>query len=207
MSDRKRRSRYEPTYGRRYSLNGDYPFLNGNTLDMDLAGDAPDRSEEVPERSKEEEARLKEIQEGPMRTELKHIDQKISKKGHIFYEETVEDKIPEQVNWWDKFALCLVRTVRTLHKEDVCIKTSLQVNSQHLKDILKKTVHDYPGVSFATKNITIDKPYHVLFHWRQELEDAHKELEEGSEAAEHLKLLLNFIRDEFKDCISETENL
>ncbi len=93
------------------------------------------------------------------------------------------------------------------HKRPYVQKTSLQINSQHLKDILKSTIQNFPGVSFNTKDVTIDKPYRVLFHYRQELEDAGKELEEESEAAEHLDLLMQFIHEEFKETISETENL
>ena len=86
-------------------------------------------------------------------------------------------------------------------------KISLQINSQHLKEILKKTIQDFPGVSFNTKDITVDKPYRVLYHYRQELEDAAKELEDDSEAARHLDLLLDWVDEEFKDTIEETENL
>ena len=93
------------------------------------------------------------------------------------------------------------------HKRPYVAKTSLQVNSQHLKDILKKTISHFPGVSLQTKDITIDKPYRVLFHYRHELEEAGNELDEESEAAEHLDLLLDFIYEEFKDTIEETENL
>ena len=83
----------------------------------------------------------------------------------------------------------------------------MQVNSQHLKDILKSTIQDFPGVSFNTKEITVDKPYRVLFHYHKELEAAAERLEAGSEAAEHLDLLLDFINQEFKETIEETENL
>lgn len=142
-----------------------------------------------------------------MRAELKHIDKKFTEQGATYYAETVEEDIPEQVNWWSKFALCLVRQMGGDHKNPHVTKTSLQVNSQHLKDILKETVEKYPGVSFATQQITIDKPYHVLFHYRTELEDAGSKLEKDSEASQHLNLLLEFIEDEFEDQIEEAENL
>lgn len=142
-----------------------------------------------------------------MRAELKHIDKKVTEQGQTYYAETVEEVIPEQVNWWSKFALCLVRHMAGDHKHPHVSKTSLQVNSQHLKDILKDTIESYPGVSFATKDVTIDKPYRVLFHYRQELENAGKELEDDSEALQHLELLLDFIHEEFQDAIEETDNL
>lgn len=160
-----------------------------------------------PEMGDDEAAKLKDIKEGSMRAEVKHIDRKTTEKGQAYYAETVEEDIPDQVNWWDKFALCIVRHMAGDRKRPYVAKTSLQVNSKHLKDILKQTIHNYPGESFDTKDVTIDKPYHVLFHYRHEIEQAGKDLEKGSEAHEHLELLLDFIHGEFHDTIEETDNL
>ena len=162
---------------------------------------------ENPDLDDEEAEKLKEIEEGSMRAELKHIDKKFTEQGQTYYAETVEEEIPEQVNWWSKFALCLVRHMSGDAKRPYVQKTSLQINSQHLKDILKKTIQDFPGVSFNTQDITIDKPFRVLFHYRHELEEAGRELEDDSDAAQHLDLLLDFIEEEFKDAIETTENL
>ncbi|KAK4549945.1 hypothetical protein LTR36_005246 [Oleoguttula mirabilis] len=185
------------------------------TARRSAGGRAPRRSDsslpngdvvENPHLDGETDAKLKAIEEGEMRAELKHIDKKFTDKGQAFYAETVEEEIPEQVNWWSKFALCIVRHMHPSNPAFVQ-KISLQVNSQHLKDILKDTIEHFPGVSFQTKEITIDKPYRVLFHYRHELEAAGEQLEEGSEAANHLDLLLDFINEEFKDTIEESDNL
>ena len=160
-----------------------------------------------PELDEQEAEKFKEIQEGAMRAEMKHIDKKFTDKGQTYYAETVEEEIPEQTNWWAKFALCLVRVFAGDAKNPYVRKVQLQINSDHLKEILKNTISDFPGISFNTKEITIDKPYRVLFHYRKELEEAGKELEYHSDAAQHLELLLNFIDEEFKDVIEETENL
>ena len=111
---------------------------------------------------------LKEIEEGSMRAELKHIDKKWTEKGQTDFAEMVEEEMLEKVNWWSKFALCLVRHIGDSSNECVA-KISVQVKSQHLKDILKKTVANFPGVSFNTKDIVIEKPYRVLFHYRHEI--------------------------------------
>lgn len=81
-----------------------------------------------------------------------------------------------------------------------------QINSQHLKDILKETIGQYPGVSFLTKEITIDAPYRVLFHYKDELAKVGEGLEDA-EASSHLDLLLDFIDEEFGETIEETDNL
>nr|POE82249.1 atpase family aaa domain-containing protein 3b [Quercus suber] len=160
----------------------------------------------IPEIDSEAAARLKAIEDGDMQAELKHIDRKYTEQGQVYYAETVEEVIPEQINWWSKFALCLVRhTVQG--NPDVIQKVSLQINSQHLKDILKETIKGFPGASFETQEITIDAPYRVLFHYRRELEAAGEDLADDSEAAEHLALLLRFIADEFRETIEETRNL
>lgn len=162
---------------------------------------------ENPNLNNEDAEKLKAIEDGSMRAEVKHIDKRFTDKGQVYYAETVDEEVPEQVNWWSKFAICVVRQMVGDHKNLQVQKISLQINSQHLKDILKKTIEDFPGVSFATKDITIDKPYRVLFHYRKELEEARHELRGNTEAAQHLEVLLNFINEEFKDVIAETENL
>ena len=154
----------------------------------------------------ETEAKLKAIEEGEMRAELKYIDKKFTEQGQAYFAETVDEEIPEQINWYSKFALCIVRHTHPQDK-NIIHKTTLQVNSQHLKDILRDNIKDFPGLSFSTKEITIDKPYRVLYHYRPELEAAGQQLEEGSEAADHLAVLLDFINEEFKETIEESDNL
>ncbi|GIZ44352.1 hypothetical protein CKM354_000755200 [Cercospora kikuchii] len=157
-----------------------------------------------PDLNEEEQQKLKEIEEGEMQASLKHIDKKHTEQGKVFYTETVDEEVPDQVNWWSQFALCLVRHMS--HDNRYVQKTSLQVNSQHLKDILRDTIDSFPGISFHTKEITIDAPYRVLFHYKDELEAAGEKLED-EDAIAHLDLLLEFIHEEFKDVIEESDNL
>ncbi|SMR61103.1 unnamed protein product [Zymoseptoria tritici ST99CH_1E4] len=159
---------------------------------------------ENPELDDDDAKRLKEIEEGDMKAELKHIDKKHTEQGQAYFAETVDEEIPDQVNWWSKFALCLVRHMDRTNKQ--VQRISLQINSQHLKDILKETISDFPGVSFQTKDITIDAPYRVLYHYKDELEKVAESLED-EEASEHLDLLLNFIDEQFKNTIEEAQNL
>ena len=92
------------------------------------------------------------------------------------------------------------------HDNKYVQKISLQINSQHLKDMLRDTIGDFPGISFQTKEITIDAPYRVLYHYKDELEEAGEKLED-EEAIAHLQLLLDFIYEQFEDTIEESENL
>ncbi|CZT24619.1 uncharacterized protein RCC_10344 [Ramularia collo-cygni] len=149
--------------------------------------------------------KLKEIEElETMQASLKHITKKWTEQNQAYYAETVDEEIPDQVNWWSKFALCLVKHMDSGNTR--VQKTSLQVNSQHLKDILKDTISQFPGVSFQTKDITIDAPYRVLFHYKDELAQAGENLED-EEAIAHLNLLLDFIDEHFKETIEESDNL
>ncbi|USW58681.1 Putative histone H3/CENP-A, AAA+ ATPase domain, ATPase, AAA-type, core [Septoria linicola] len=157
-----------------------------------------------PDLNEEDAQKLKEIEEGEMQAALKYIDKKHTEQGKVYYTETVEEEVPDQVNWWDKFALCLVRHMSGDNK--YVQKISLQINSQHLKDVLRDTIGTFPGISFQTKDITIDSPYRVLFHYKDELEEAKKALED-EDAVAHLDLLLEFIDAEFGDTIEESENL
>lgn len=144
------------------------------------------------------------LTKGPMQTALQHLDYKLSDKSVWYYAETKEDKeVPEQMNWWDMYALCLVRQFRGKFVDQV----TLRVNSPHLKDTLKEVIGTFPGISFETKNITIAAPYRVLYHYRPELYTKREQMEDDTDAAKHLDLLLEFIDEEFKDTIADSDNL
>ncbi|KAK4496512.1 hypothetical protein PRZ48_012492 [Zasmidium cellare] len=182
----------------RKSTGGRIPVGRAPAMDSNVV-DIPDIDDATAQK-------LQEIKEGSMQALVKHIDRKHTEKGQVYYTETTEDEdIPEQVNWWSNFAMCLVRYLDNSNK--FVQKIALQINSQHLKDILRDTIGTFPGVSFQTKDITIDAPYRVLFHYKNELEEAGEKLDPDSDAKAHLDLLLDFIYEEFKDTIEETENL
>ncbi|KAK3669115.1 hypothetical protein LTR78_011019, partial [Recurvomyces mirabilis] len=149
----------------------------------------------------------KEIAAGPVRNELKRLDRRTDPDSQYYYVETVLRTIDEsqQANWWDNFALCLIREYD--YSNFYVQRTYLQINSEHIKALLKDTIGEYPGISFHTKEISVDAPYHVLFHYRQALRTASEACEVDSEAAAHAKLLLGWIDSEFKDVSEETTNL
>jgi len=140
-----------------------------------------------------------------MQAVLKYLDHRWTAKGQRYYADTADEDVPEQVNWWETYALCLTREFR--NKNEKVESTSLQVNSEHLTKLLRETIESYPGIALQAKNITIREPYHVLFHYRKELSDKLTTVEVGTEAHEHLQLLIEFIREQFKDVIRMCDNL
>ncbi|KAF2771377.1 hypothetical protein EJ03DRAFT_349777 [Teratosphaeria nubilosa] len=46
-----------------------------------------------------------------MRAQIKYIENKYTDKGQVYSAGTVEEDMPEQVNWWRKFAICLLNSV------------------------------------------------------------------------------------------------
>ena len=140
-----------------------------------------------------------------MQAVLKYLDHRWTAKGQRYYADTVDEEVPEQVNWWETYALCLTREFK--NKNEKVEWTSLQINSEHLTKFVREIVESYPGLALQTKNITIREPYHVLFHYRQELSDKLTTLEGSTEAHDHLQLLIDFIHEQFEDVIRTCDNL
>ena len=89
-------------------------------------------------------------------------------------------------------------------------KTTLQVNSDSLKDILRDRIGNFPGQSFHTNQVALEFPPRCLYHYLPELKEELelcKTEDPESEAVRHLPILLDFIRQEFSDAINEGDNL
>lgn len=86
-------------------------------------------------------------------------------------------------------------------------KVVVNINSQHLKDLLKEAIGSYPGVSLDTKDITLTQPCRLLYHYLPEIKQHGEKFEAGSEAAAHYRVLLNHINEEFDETIQEADNL
>ncbi|KXH67804.1 AAA family ATPase [Colletotrichum salicis] len=158
--------------------------------------------------TEEDKKRRKELEKAPMQIEVKHLEKRWTKKGHPYITEPKEDEdIPEEkINWYEKYALCITRQYDGQNKY-IC-RTSLEVNSPGLKNILGDVIGSkYPGQSYLTSNITVDFPPRSLYHYRKELAETAVNHEPGSHEARHLPLLLNFIDEEFHDAITGSANL
>ncbi|KAK6005007.1 hypothetical protein QM012_007786 [Aureobasidium pullulans] len=185
--------------------------INNDTKD-DIESESADKKTDMDGENKsdvsEEEADPKKKVDAtePMKAELKHLDRKYSEKHQWYYAETVEDKaVPDQVDWWTKYALCVTRYMSEDGKR--VQKVVVQINSQHLKNLLKEAVGSYPGVSLDTKDIALTQPCRLLYHYLDEIKAHGEKFEAGSEAAAHYQVLLNHIQEEFGETIQEADNL
>ena len=180
----------------------------GQPVDPNMAPpDEEEQQEMLGHLTEEEKARRAELEKAPMQAELKHLEKRWTKKGRPYVTEPKDDDedIDDQTNWYEKFALCITRQYDMQNKW--VQRTSLEINSQALKDILADVISFYPGQSFRTSDITIDFPCHSLFHYRHELAAALDTQEPGSDGAAHLPILLDFIDEQFADEIKEQDNL
>ncbi|KAL2876290.1 hypothetical protein SGCOL_008464 [Colletotrichum sp. CLE4] len=158
--------------------------------------------------TEEDKKRREELEKAPMQIEVKHLEKRWTKKGHPYITEPKEDEdIPEdKINWYEKYALCITRQYDGQNKY-IC-RTSLEVNSPGLKNILGDVIGSkFPGQSYLTSNITVDFPPRSLYHYRKELAETAVNHEPSSDEARHLPLLLNFIDEEFHDAITGGANL
>ncbi|KAK5075645.1 hypothetical protein LTR70_010080 [Exophiala xenobiotica] len=175
--------------------------------DANAAHDEEDLQEINGHLTEEEKQRRAELEKMPMQAELKNLEKRWTKKGRGYITEPKDDDdVPEDsVNWYEQFALCITRQYDNQNKY-VC-QTSLQINSSSLKGLLKDVIETYPGISFQTTNISINSPYHCLYHYRVEFLDKLEKTSPGSELGRHLPILLKFLEEEFVDTLTETNNL
>ncbi|OIW30130.1 AAA family ATPase [Coniochaeta ligniaria NRRL 30616] len=169
--------------------------------------DEEDQQEMTARLTEEDKRKRAELEKAPMQAELKHLEKRWTKKGRGYITEPKEDEdVPEQTtNWYEKFALCVTRQYDSTNR--YVNRTTLQINSQPLKEILADVIGSYPGQSFYTSSISIDFPAHCLYHYRSELKAALANQEPGSEGAAHLPILLSFIEEHHADAIKEGDNL
>lgn len=87
------------------------------------------------------------------------------------------------------------------------VKTTLEVNSPHLKSILRSVIRYYPGIMLNTKSTSLDMPCPAPFFFRHGLKKAGEKLAPGTEASIHFSLLFQSIEQRFGQTVTETANL
>ncbi|KAF4974139.1 hypothetical protein FZEAL_8904 [Fusarium zealandicum] len=87
----------------------------------------------------------------------------------------------------------------------------MTIHSEHLINALRAVVAYYPYINLEGKSITINSPYRVLYHHRQELADyresqpAAHDAEYAATTAKHIDVLLKFLDDNLGDKIRREE--
>ncbi|KAL1745950.1 P-loop containing nucleoside triphosphate hydrolase protein [Schizophyllum fasciatum] len=138
--------------------------------------------------------------------ETKHLETHFDDKG---YQHTVEaGERPPKADDDDKWKNYVLAYTRHFNQKGLYEKSTVDIKSQPLKDILKEVIQDYPGVSFATATVQLELPSRVLLHTREDLHAALREGEAGTEEGrKHLQFFLDWYEETEKDLIKEYTNL
>ncbi|XDG08691.1 hypothetical protein ABKA04_008306 [Annulohypoxylon sp. FPYF3050] len=89
--------------------------------------------------------------------------------------------------------------------------TCMVINSVHLINALKAVVEYYPSVSFLGETVTINAPYHILVHHKDELarhqveQEKFHDAEYAATTSKHIDILLNFLDNTLGEQILEEE--
>uniref|UniRef100_D8Q847 AAA+ ATPase domain-containing protein n=1 Tax=Schizophyllum commune (strain H4-8 / FGSC 9210) TaxID=578458 RepID=D8Q847_SCHCM len=138
--------------------------------------------------------------------ETKHLETHFDEKG---YQQTVEaGERPPKADDDDKWKNYVLTYTRHFDKKGLFEKSTVEIKSQPLKDVLKVIIPDYPGVSFATETVRLSLPSQVLLHNRTELHKALHEDQVGTEEGrKHLKFFVDWYEETDKALIKEYTNL
>ncbi|KXJ97123.1 P-loop containing nucleoside triphosphate hydrolase protein, partial [Microdochium bolleyi] len=144
----------------------------------------------------DEEAKTKE-EDQTMKCEIKHLDRRYDDDDQQYYEERKKEvEKPEQQDWWQLYAFCIVRH---FNNEGEHAYTKLVVNSKPLRELLSEVIGDYPGYQLNGDDMQIASPYHSLFHRRQRIaEEGRKRFADDEVSLAQHKLLTDWIDNHFK---------
>ena len=131
-----------------------------------------------------------------VKVEIKTLEETYDKEGNIRLEEQRYRAPKRQLEWWQHYVLCQVQHYSRGRK---LIRESLRINSDPLKHVLRRIIRQYPGVSFNGTKMTLDLPLYCVFHYFDELKSVMDKEEEGSDLKDHLKLLLDFVKEKFTE--------
>lgn len=166
-----------------------------------------------------------------MLIEVKHLEERIE-RGVSFIREPPRVRSPPSNNW-SSYALTVTRH---FNEDNKFSHRTLQINSPHIKSVLKEVIGDYPGQSYNTENISLVLPAWSLFHYLDDLkkltvlggdgsggvklcrddglsgmsdmkEDGNESEDSVAGRRDHLKCMVSWLDDEFKDILSNYKNL
>ncbi|KAH7040780.1 P-loop containing nucleoside triphosphate hydrolase protein [Microdochium trichocladiopsis] len=147
--------------------------------------------------NKAEDAAEQKEEDKTMKCEIKHLDRRYDDDDEQYYEERKKEvQAPEQQDWWELYAFCIVRH---FHASGDYAFTKLVVNPEPLRKLLHDLIGDYPGFNLDLDDMQISSPYHSLFHYRKEIEEEGRKRFADDEAslAQHA-LLIDWINKHFE---------
>lgn len=157
----------------------------------------PPQDAKAEESTEEKDEKPEEEEDKTMKCEIKHLDRRYDDDDQAYYEERKQqvDK-PEQQDWWQLYAFCIVRT---FNSDNEHAYTKLVVNSKPLQQLLFDVVGDYPGYTLSMGDMQISSPYHSLFHRRKQIEEQGRDRFAGDETSlAQLRLLVEWITKHFE---------
>ncbi|KAI5783678.1 P-loop containing nucleoside triphosphate hydrolase protein [Geopyxis carbonaria] len=140
-----------------------------------------------------------------MKIEVKHLESRNDDNGYVkITEPSSGPPKKDKVDRWREWVLCEVR-----HYDDKGVYTHsrLDIKSPILKEILKRVIGNYPGISFSTDKINLMLPAQCLFLYLNEIKAECKSLEPESLERKHLDYFVEYLTEEFAELLLETKNL
>lgn len=115
-----------------------------------------------------------------MKVTVKHLEERIDDQYHRHIIEA-GSKRPEKAkpDRWAGYILCEVSHFDFNQK---FTHRTIEINSDQLKESLKKIIGDYPGISFETRKIKLSFPLRCLYHYLDELTTHLESLEDAKDS-------------------------
>lgn len=138
-----------------------------------------------------------------MKLELKSFDIRENSKG---------DKAPLQTGVKKSYSTeadeaneSAMVVTKTYYSDKTLKQTELVIHSPHIIEAVKQVIKKYPGVNIGDKKITMLGRPACLFHYRKELVDYGRQLQDKT-AAEHVAFALNYMSKALADDIVHYKN-
>lgn len=140
-----------------------------------------------------------------LKLETKHLEERWDEQGRVHITEAGEAPPKNDADWAD---YVLTHTRHFNRFSGQYTHSGIEIKSKPLKALLKHAIRNYPGVTFATDEVTLIMPAHPLFNTRDELWKIVKEEKLGSEDGRaHLKYLLEWYEEEERQLITQYDDL
>jgi hypothetical protein len=112
----------------------------------------------------------------------------------------IDDKLDEGLHY------ALIAS-KTFDEKNLLQESRLQVNSPHLLKVFRELVKSYPTVpSDFESPFEMEKPFHLLFHYWEKLDERRRNTDDDSERM-HLNLLFSFMKVELGHDKTQCDNM